>query len=248
MKTPAVVFLDASAMKRAVLVRTRSTVAPKTLTWGPREITVPVTRFEAFDTTEGIANQVMRDEARLLPYVAELAGAGRLRLQTGVEAYGEFLGLREIDGLGVLDGVQIEMIESPLGRSHSRMMGGGGLDARKLQREFFESIHAPRYLEMRKAFGALKTGSKRSRNLLADIFHVWTADESGADFLLTLDARLCRAVRGQPQLRPRVKVVQPSELITEVPPPSLRWRLARAVDRLRARFKPRAQPDTLFGR
>ncbi|MFO1300789.1 MAG: hypothetical protein U1F17_10475 [Burkholderiaceae bacterium] len=76
--------------------------------------------------------------------------------------------------------------------------------------------------------GALKTGSKRSRNLLADIFHVWTADESGADFLLTLDARLCRAVRGQPQLRLRVKVVQPSKLITEVPPPSLRWRLARS--------------------
>lgn len=234
-------------MKRAVLVRTRSTVAPKTLTWGPREITVPVTRFEAFDTTEAIPNQVMRDEARLLPYVAELAGAGRLRLQTGVEAHEEFLGLREIDGLGVFDGVQIEMIESPLGRSHSRMMGGVGLDARRLQREFFESIHAPRYLEMRKALGALNTGAKRSRNLLADIFHVWTADEAGADYLLTLDARLCRAVRGQPQLKLRVKVVQPSELITEVPPPSLRWRLIRRLHEAGRRLRGHGRRD-LFPR
>ncbi len=157
----------------------------------------------------------MRGEARLLPYVAELARVRRLRLQTGIEAYEEFLGLREIDGLGVLDDVQIEMIQSPLGRSHSRMMGGAGLDARQLQHDFFASIQAPRYLEMRKAFG-VKTGSKRSRNLLADIFHIWTADESRVDYLLTLDARLCRMVQGQPQLKLRVKVVQPSELITEV--------------------------------
>lgn len=232
-------------MKRAVLVRARAVVTPTTLQWGPREITVPVTSFEGFDATEGIENERMRDEARLLPYVAELASAGRLRLQTGIEAHQEFLGLREIDGLGVFDAVPIEMIVSPLGRSHSRMMGGAGLDARKLQREFFESIHAPRYLEMRKAFG-VKIGSKRSRNLLADAFHVWAADESGADFLLTLDARLCRMVQGQPQLKLRVKVVQPSDLIAVVPPPSLRWRLARAMNRWRARLKRREQRDTLF--
>lgn len=241
---PAIVFLDASVMKRAVYYRTRAVVTQRTLQWGPTEITVPETRYEGFDPNDEISNSQMRAEAKMLPRVAGLARAGRVRFQTGIEVKMEFWGLRDTRGPGAFDGIQIEEVESPL--RHSRVMFTGWKGAGALQLEFFERIRSPRFLEMKKAFGALNPNAKRRRNLLADIFHIWTADAAGADFLLTLDGRLCRAAAGQPQLRLRTKVVQPSELIAHVPPPALRWRLARSLAAMGRRLKRQERSDEFF--
>lgn len=244
MKSPATVFLDANVMKRAVYHRTRSVVSQRTLQWGPTKIAVAETSYESFNPNDEISNPAMRAEARLLPRIADLARSDRIRVLTGVEVRMEFWGLRDTVGPGVFDGVPIDVVESPL--RHSRIMFAGFKSADALQLEFFERIQAPRFLEMKEAFGALNPKAKRRRNLLADIFHVWTADEAGADFLLTLDGHLCRAAGGQPHLRLRTKVVQPSELIAQVPPPPLRWRLARSLVKVRRRLTPQKRSDEFF--
>lgn len=205
------VYLDANIFKHSVRQRTREVREPQHIRWGPADVEVSVSQFIPFDPTEELSNSRQRTEAQLLASLSDHAQAGRIAFVSAIETMVEVWGLRDAQrDTRHFCGTPVRLIESPI--QHSRILISGWARSRDLQLDFFGRIRHPRYEAFKRAFGA---GSP-NRNLLADLFFLWTAESAGIDYFLTMDERLIRAVKGQSQLRIGCKVALPSELLRDL--------------------------------
>ena len=110
---------------------------------------------------------------------------------------------------------------------------------REHQLRFWEGCSVSRFLDLRRATGALP-GSKSFRNQLIDAVHLWCAEEVGADYVMTCDYDLQRRLARSRLLYPP-KVVTPRELQRQLRSAGhCRWtdELAYVWDRVRSQLRP----------
>lgn len=204
----ALVFLDTSARKHAIRDRESLRIIRGT------------TAYEFFtqDSASGVDHK-LKSEIDLLPRVAALARAGRIKLITSPELIVELLGTFTIPNAGssVFDGIAIESVDGPV--EYSRILGGWFGDrlgsAKELQVAFLRSLQADRFIELQRACGAYQ-GRTLNENQLVDAFHIWCAEHAGATHFLTTDFKLgnvTKTFKGAPL---KVKIVKPSELLLEL--------------------------------
>ena len=209
------VYLETTALKFAVDRIGAWASTEKTVNWGGREFTVTVHEPAIALPNEELANDELKNEARLLPRVAELSDEGRIELLVQQETLIELWGLpRSIDQRGLFYGAPIKKIAPPF--EYGRIVFQAFADAGALQYDFLSRISEGRFLELQKACGAYQGSNPPSPNQLRDAFHVWCAEAGGADFFLTYDLSLVRYVGRQKRYVPKVRVVKPSELLVEL--------------------------------
>ena len=146
---------------------------------------------------------------------------GEIELLWNIESEVEFFGIQGFPGGGrseLLD-AGVTMVKGPV--KYSRLLSSlsplSGDTWRSLRTGFLNSIDHPRFLELKRACGALQ-GDRVNENQLVDAFHIWCAEAANASHFLTTDFKLARIVRGHKAAPPRVKVVAPSELLAELGP------------------------------
>ncbi len=207
------IFLDASVMKFAVDRRIVAWKEKVTFNWGGREMTAPVTRWGE-DFPHERAHPVMREHSLTIPLIAHLARRERIELMTHTEALSEFWGLPATrDPRGLFLGAPVDRASDPI--SYSPVVIGGVKTPEQRRYDFLSSLTHPRFLELQRVTGANNPGPRRA-NQLADAFHIWTAEEAGADYLLTTDLRLVRSAATNRPEKPRIGVVAPRQLIREL--------------------------------
>lgn len=205
------VYLDANIFKHSVRQGTREVLERRQLRWGPTDVEVSISQFIEYDPTEELSNVRQRTEAQLLASLSDYAQAGRIAFVSSIETMVEVWGLRgSQQDARHFCGAPVSLIESPI--QHSRILINGWQQWRDMQLDFFNGVRHPRYDAFKRAFGARPT----NRNLLADLFFLWTAESAQTDYFLTMDERLIRAAKGQAHLRIGCKVVTPSDLLRDL--------------------------------
>ena len=197
--------------------------------FGSRPQTIEMLNIRQFDPRDNMSNERDRTEAKLLDGVADLALAGDIQFVMDPEVRWEFAGLRDTySPQKALKGATITLVHPPV--NHSRLLVDGhfvtGADSLKvklkeihdLQERSLEALDHPRYVAIRRALGHVP-GSKNSRNILADAFHLWCAEVGEADYFLTLDGRLINGVRGDRKLKLSTRLVWPSGLLSALATP-----------------------------
>jgi len=204
-------FLDASALQCAVQRRIVGRPQRRTVDWGGTRCTVDLTQFVAIDPT-AICKRVQRREARRLPVLAWLANRGRVELLTQTEVFWEFLGLRGTrNAFGHFFGAPMTHVESPL--VYGRILVDGLRSPHEMRQDFFARISHPRFQQLKRATGAYQGDRPSPPNEVADTFHIWCAENAGADVFVTLDEDLVDLVARHRRFRPKVAVELPSRAI-----------------------------------
>jgi len=206
------VFLDTNIIKFSATELPRLMPRKQIVNWGDRVIEATVHDFVEINRNEGIKNNPdLKEETKLLPWLAEIGKLGKLSYVMSHESLLESWGLRNTDSKrGRFYGAPIELVKPPF--EYSRIMFGAFKKAEKLQFDFLTSIKSKRFLELKKATGAYQGKRQPNRNQLLDAFHIWCAECSSCDFLLTLDLKLIRILNSSP-IKSTVRVIRPSELI-----------------------------------
>jgi hypothetical protein len=214
-----IAFVDSSVL---ALTAEREVLRPETqrLQFGEREIELVVYRPAVRRAIDRIRHAEQKHEAELLVAVSNAARSGNLRLVTQVEVINEASALTDVRG-SHLYGVEIDWIDAPF--EYSRMIGlhpPSPASARQNDEKlstlaFLHRLQYPRYLELQIACGA-RQGNKINQNEMIDAFHVWCAESARADYFLTCDFKLIRAVRSHKRYPPLVKLLKPSELLEEL--------------------------------
>lgn len=170
------------------------------------------------DPTASVQPGRLRMEIDLLSEVAQRTRAGGIELLWHIESWVEFLGIYLFPGGGtpeLLD-AGVTRVEGPMQYSRS-LFGSRSLlssdTCRSVMTDFLNRITHPRFLQLKRACGALQ-GDHVNENQLADAFHIWCAEAANASHFLTTDFKLVRVVRGHRTAPPLVKVVSPSELLS----------------------------------
>ena len=213
-KTLPCVYLDTTVLKSAVDRFKGCAPTEQRVTWGLKTLAVTAYVPAAANAVEETRNEKLKGEARLLPKIAELARAGRIRLLVQDETLFEFWGLpRTHDPRGMFYGAPIEHVEPPL--RYGRVVVGGfrDEDPKHLQYDFLAQIRHRRFIKLQRACGAYQGQKRPPRNPLLDSFHIWCAEHASADYFLTCDFTLVEHLRQQPKYVPTVRVVTPSELL-----------------------------------
>jgi hypothetical protein len=210
------VFLDTSVRHHSI--DSRTLLRSNGQAWGGQTLWKIVEE----DPTARVADR-LRAELELLPQVADLARRDEIELLSHNEADIELLGTVRFpeERRSVFDDVPITKVKGPVQYSryitpHPRMRLAGQT-WRSLQVDFLKSLKHQRFLELQRACGVSQGGYLRE-NQLKDAFHIWCAEESGATHFLTTDFRLVNIVNREKTFPPRVRVVKPSELLSELKP------------------------------
>ena len=207
------VFLDTSIRKHSI--RRRNLLRP-----------VPGAGiYEFYD--EDPAADVSGDLRREIDFLGDVANAareGKIKLLSHIETMTELLGilLFPSPGQSVFDGIEIEHVDGPI--EYSRLVTPLSAfsedSAKDLQVQFFEQLHHPRFLQIRRACGAYQgEGVSVRPNQIIDAFHIWSAESAGATHFLTTDFKLTRVVANYKKAPLRLKVVTPSQLLEEIGKP-----------------------------
>jgi hypothetical protein len=87
-------------------------------------------------------------------------------------------------------------------------------EERDVQLAFLSSLTNERFLQLQKACGVDQGSTKNPKQLL-DAFHIWCAESAGATHFLTNDGKLVRHLSTHARFPPHVKVVLPSQLLSD---------------------------------
>lgn len=208
---PPLIFLDTSVLKHSADRLIRGRIHEVTRTWGDTPVTMDVTQFvEVFPNAK--VSRTLADELRYLPFIADLARTGRLRLATHQEVKFEFGGLPKTDDpRGRFYGAPIEDGPDPF--AYGRIIAGWSRVASvDPQFDFVKGITDRRFQQLRRAVGAQES-SKHFKNQLLDAFHILCAETARADFFLTTDLKLIRHVAQHKAYPPTCRVVSPAQLV-----------------------------------
>lgn len=203
------VFLDASVRKHAIRRRERLYPIPGTAVY----------RLEERDPTRKVEGD-LRAEIDAISDVAHLARSGMIKLTSNLETTFELLTIVSLPspGKSEFDGIIVENVPAPF--EYSRYVTappGFETTAKELQYAFLASVKDGRFLQIQRACGAYQGASRPpNANQLADAFHIWCAEASGADYFLTTDLKLTRVVSRYKRAFLHVQVVAPTQLLAEL--------------------------------
>lgn len=194
------VFLDANIFQHAA--PRRPGAQTRTVNWGCEE-------FEVEEPAARPARPTgwLREEVKLLPEVARLARKGRIKLFTSIEAKGEQAsiyasGISKMFG-SPLSELDIEHVSYPMDAEFVAFGSGRNSNPE----EFLNQFQDERLAEIRDALGEGKG---------LDPLHLYTAEEAGMDYFLTLDNKLLNSIRNPEPFPLGTKPVKPSELLKEL--------------------------------
>jgi hypothetical protein len=208
------VYLDANVFKFSATQLPRLRPRQQIVNWGGRDHEVIVHDFIIVNPNDTIPNPELKEEADLLPKVAELGKSGYVQYVIQTETLFESWGLPDMDSAtGAFYGAPYMNVDAPI--TYGRIVGGRG-DPKEVQFEFLKSINSPRFTELQRMTGAYQGEKKLNRKQLLDAFHLWCAEHNKCAYFLTLDFKLTKVLRQNRQRRLFVNVVRPSELLTAI--------------------------------
>jgi hypothetical protein len=150
-----------------------------------------------------------------LKEIAEMAKAGALHLFESDETFFEGLQVKlpELRGseFDVFRDVKVRFVRGPLQRTYviSAEFSKEEMNERWLRT--LESIEHPRFLVLKKQTGG---------NHLADLYHLWTAEDNALDCFITLDDKFVNAVTFPQRLKTTVKICNPMRFLQWVKEPA----------------------------
>jgi hypothetical protein len=205
------VFLDVNVFKFAATELPRYVPRQQRVQWGPKELDLVVHDAVVLNPNDAITNPELKQEAGLLPSVAELGKSGAVQFVFHHEALLELWGIPNQDSLtGQFFNAPLQFIQAPV--RYERVAGGLGIDSQAEQYRFLLSLQERRFLELQRATGAYQGVNPVNRNQLLDAFHIWCAESYGAEYFLTLDFNLIAAVQ-RSKAAAACKLVRPSGLL-----------------------------------
>ncbi|MGB7541402.1 MAG: hypothetical protein WBM28_05230 [Burkholderiales bacterium] len=244
MASSPIVFLETTVLKASVDTRLVLVPQTETLRWGDREITVDVHHPVYLNQNIKFLRKGQRErfeDTIALRFIAALAKEEKIKLLSHKEVYIELMGLPRVFGNGPLFyGAPVQKIRGPIEYERIVIDGTG----RDHQYEFLLQLRHPRYLELQRLCGAYQGDDcPPNRNQLIDAFHLFCAESSGADYLLTHDDKLIKAVLNDKTRKVSIKPITPKRLLITLAarhPTWLwailkeRWRIAQSGRKLYA--------------
>lgn len=209
------VYIDTNVFKFSATQLLRLVPRQQALNWGGRTHRVVVHDLVDLNPNDSISNPGLKDEADLLPKLAEWGKIGRVEYVIQSETLFESWGLPNMDSsTGRFYGSPYTTVDAPI--TYSRVVVGGNGDPTEMQLDFLKSIRSERFLELQRMTGAYQGEGKLNRNQLLDAFHLWCAEHNSCDYFLTLDFKLIRALQQNRKRQLSVRVVRPSELLAAI--------------------------------
>ena len=206
------VYLDTNIFKFSAIQLPRMRPRKQTINWGGVVQELTVHDFIDVNPNENIRNPELKEEAELLPQLANIGKAGEVSYLTQTETLIESWGIPNMDSAsGKFYGAPIEHVEAPV--QYGRVVVGGNQSAKEMQFNFLSGLNQKRFKELQKITGAYQGPGKLNRNQLLDAFHIWCAEHNECDYFLTLDFKLIRVIANNILNKPSVKLVRPSELL-----------------------------------
>jgi hypothetical protein len=213
MKKPKV-YIDTSVFKFSATKLKRLVPRRQTINWGGVLHKIDVHDLVYINPNDRIKDQNLKEEAQLLPQLAEMSKQGKMEFFVQVETIFESWGLPDMDSeTGKFYGAPYTMVEAPV--NYSRVLVGFNSHPKKDQFNFLAGIRHERFLELQKVTGAYQGKGELNRNQLLDAFHLWCAEYNACQYFLTLDFKLIKILRSHNEIDFKVKLVKPSELLHE---------------------------------
>jgi len=208
------IYVDTNILKFSATELPRLKPRSQKINWGGVEHEVIVHDFVDTNPNNNINNPELKREADILPELAKLGKNGLVKYVIQMEAKLESWGIPNMDSKsGRFYGAPLEQIDAPV--IYSRVIAGGLSHPKDMQYEFLSSLKHKRFIELQKITGAYQGKKKANRNQLLDAFYIWCAEHSGCDYFLTMDFKLIRVVLNNTHSNLSVKLVRPSELLSE---------------------------------
>lgn len=209
------VYVDTNIFKFSATALPRLIPRTQQIDWGGTIQEVVVHDLKEVDPNESIRNPELKKEAELLPELASLGKAGRVKYLMQIEAEMESWGIPNMDSrTGRFYGAPIEHVEAPI--KYQRVLVGGRAHPKDMQLDFLSKIQSPRFLELQKATGAYQGNKEPNRNQLLDAFHLWCAEYNQCEYFLTMDFKLIRMLTNSKYALESVLPVRPSQLLAAV--------------------------------
>jgi len=198
------ILIDTNILRRAVTHVTE--MIPQTVKWGPHDVTRNVA--QRTPRPPRIDENDIREDLACLATLCTSAREGRLEFFTAFELQMEELRQEYPHegylGINLFRGVPLKTVPCPIQRSIVIGSAASASITKKEQRDFFRSIQNPRFLEINNA---------TDKAHIADVFHLWTAEEASLDVFLTMDYRFRNVVNQKNKIvKSRTAVMTPKEL------------------------------------
>jgi hypothetical protein len=236
------IFLETTVLKASVDTQLVLVPQIETVRWGDRDVTIDLHHPVYLNQNIKFLRQGRRErfeDTIALRFIAALAKEKKIKLLSHEEVYIELMGLPRVFGSGPLFyGAPIHKIHGPI--EYRRIVFDG--TRRDYQYEFLSRVRDPRYLELQKLCGAYQGDNRPPhRNQLIDAFHLFCAEFSKADYLLTLDDRLSYAISNDKSRKVSVIPITPKRLLATLaskhpmllwPILKERWRILRSKRKL----------------
>jgi hypothetical protein len=209
-REPPLIFLDTSVLKHSADRLIRGRKCKVTRQWGDIPVSMDVTQFvEAYPNAR--VKGPLTQEFSYLPFIADLAKTGRVRLVSHAEVRMELWGLPKLDDpRGLFQGAPIESGPNPL--EYGRVVAGWStIQKTDPQLDFLKGITHARFHQLKVAAGA-SPSSQKYKNQLMDAFHIWCAEAASAKYFLTTDLKLVRLISLHKAHPPSCRVVAPAQL------------------------------------
>jgi len=208
MSTPKV-FLDTVILKYSDDRWLMSFPRDELINWDGHDYIVPIYSFGTFLPNAKLHSDIKR-EANLLRHISKLAIDSKIEILVGDEVYNEFVGISIYPVLRgkPFYGAPIMRVKAPL--KYSRSWGKAPLVA------LLKSLNDQRFKELQIACGAYQGPDNTNENQLIDAFHIFCAEDAGADYFLTCDKKLIRLLKQHKRFPPKPKVLLPSMLLKDL--------------------------------
>jgi hypothetical protein len=207
---PIAALLDANI--RPSTVTHNLEIVPKTGRWANAEVTLNVWT----PVRRRLTGKTQVESEAIYSAFAELARMsinGDVTLCNSDETFFEslYLKLPILRGtpFDALRGVKPKLVRGPLRRTYVIGAGYSRHEANDQWLHVLREIRDPRFLEMKKG---------RAEKHLADLYHLWTAEENSLDYFITLDCKFINAVTLPWPLETPVKVCTPMQFVESFHP------------------------------
>jgi hypothetical protein len=185
-------------------------IVPQTGWWANARVTLgvwtPVRRC-----LKGQSQEASDAVYSTLRQMAGMANDGEVTLCDSDETFFEslYVKLPELRGtqFDMLRGVKRKLVRGPLRRTYVIGAGYSRYETNDQWLQFLGAIRHPRFLELKK-----RTGDYH----LADLYHVWTAEENSLDCFITLDTTFLRAVTLPKPLDTTVRLLTPMQFVQSI--------------------------------
>ncbi len=213
------VFIDTNTIKFSATKQLRIIPINKAIrNWYGKITSRIVSTIGYINPNEKLKNgSELKQEAKLLIDVAELAKNSHIELYEDVEMIVESMGLPNIgSSTGRLYKAPISRAEAPI--KYGRMIMGPSYmgSPKEMTLNFLKNINERRFKDLQKITGAYQGGDKYNINQLRDAFLIWSAEHNECDYFLTLDFKLIKMVKRDNKYEVKVNLVRPSELLQAI--------------------------------